>query len=121
MEIMKKILLIILFCLWASVGFAESVNFSWIPNTESDLAGYRIYYGETQGTNYTNVVTYDYLIPESDGRMHGIVSGLIAEHIYYFVCTAFDTSNNESNYSNEVSTTVQNTEPPNTPIDLRIN
>jgi chitodextrinase len=61
-------------------------------------SGYRIYYGTASGTYFQsveqgvdvgNVTTY---------TVPGLSSGT-----YYFAATAYDTSNNESTYSNEIS------------------
>ena len=63
-------------------------------STCTDLAGYKIYYGTASGQYGTpkdvgNITTYD-------------LTGLTAGQTYYIVTTAYDTSNNESSYSNEV-------------------
>jgi hypothetical protein len=63
-----------------------------------DLAGYKVYYGTLSG-NYSssidvgNVMTY-----EIDSLSPGT---------YYFAVTAYDTSGNESDYSNEMSKIIQ--------------
>jgi hypothetical protein len=78
-------------------GGTASVTLTWNANGESDLQGYRVYYG-TSSRNYTtntdvgNVSSYT-------------VSGLSTGATYYFVVTALDSSGNESNFSSEVSAT----------------
>jgi len=73
-----------------------------IQNSESNLAGYRIHYG-TASSSYTvhldvhNVTTYT-------------VTGLTAGQTYYFAASAYNTSGNESGYSNPVSYTVRASE-----------
>lgn len=86
-----------------SVVSAYDVTLSWDPNTEPDLAGYKVYYG-TSSHNYTetidvgNTTTYQ-------------ITGL-SEGTYYFAVTAYDTSGNESDFSDEVSKTfLQNQSP----------
>jgi hypothetical protein len=89
----------------ASNALAAQVTLAWDPNTESDLAGYRIHYGTASGS-YTvhldvhNVTTYT-------------VTGLTAGQTYYFVLSAYDSSGNESGYSNQVgySITASNVPP----------
>ena len=80
-----------------------SVNLSWqAPTTNedltplTDLAGYRVYYGETSGA-YTEVVTIGNYTSASIGS-------LPVGRALYFVVSAFDTSGNESSPSGEVST-----------------
>jgi fibronectin type 3 domain-containing protein len=71
------------------------VNLAWNANTETDLAGYKVYRGTTSGVysttyNVGNVIAYT-------------VTGLAPGNIYYFVVTAYDTGGFESLVSNEVS------------------
>ncbi len=96
------ILLVLVIC--ASQALAYDVTLTWDPPTTNadgtpltDLAGYKVYYGTSSG-NYTtsidvnNVTTY---------TVTGLQPGT-----YYFAVTAYDTSGNESDYSEEVSTTI---------------
>jgi chitodextrinase len=71
---------------------------AWDAVTATSLSGYRVYYGTAPGTYIQaigqgvavgNVTTYT-------------ATGLTRGIRYYFAVTAFDTSNNESTYSNEV-------------------
>lgn len=71
---------------------------SWSINTESDLSGYRAYYGTASG---------GYLQPDGQGVDVGntttyTITGLNQGVRYYFVVTAYDYAGNESVYSDEV-------------------
>lgn len=74
---------------------------SWTINSESDLAGYKIYVGTTPG---------QYTYPGSPiiiGRVSSyIVSGLPASQTYYFAISAFNYSGSESGLSAEVSKSI---------------
>ena len=70
---------------------------TWNANTESDLAGYRVYYG-TSSRNYPNSI--------SVGKVtSATISGLTIGTRYYFALKAVDTSGNLSGYSAEVTKT----------------
>ena len=113
----KFVLSGIILCLMIFFGvntlFAASAVLSWdSPTTNADgtllndLAGYKIYYGTGSG-NYSesidagNVVTYE-------------VDNLSAGATYYLAITAYDTADNESQYSDEISKVVSgsDTAPP---------
>ena len=75
---------------------------TWKPNSETDLAGYKVYRSTIRGKYgpenaiallQKNVTTYQ-------------VTGLQPKTTYYFVVTAFDMAGNESGYSNEVSKSI---------------
>lgn len=72
------------------------VTIGWSANSESDLAGYRVYRGNVSGNTSVevvdvgNVTTYQW-------------NGLAPGQTHYFTVTAYDTSNNESAKSAEVS------------------
>ena len=78
----------------------SSATLTWNANTESDLAGYKIYRATTSGGYGTpitmlqgNVTTF-------------IASGLQLGTTYYFVITAYDSAGNESPLSNEVNKSI---------------
>jgi hypothetical protein len=84
--------------------FAAGATVSWQANTETDLAGYQIYYGTSHNfysviLDVGNVTTYN-------------VTGLTAGTTYYFAVTAVDQSGNESESSTEVAYKVEDTAPP---------
>lgn len=121
---MKKTLLIIILVLsLASLSFAasESVTLGWDANTESDLAGYRLYMSSTPGV-YTLVGKNPSLTPTNPPAnyvksiakpavtMSATVSGVDGQKIY-FVLTAFDSAGNESGVSNEVTYTLSDSPP----------
>ena len=90
-----EIVVCIIIGLIASNAMAAQATLAWDPNTESDLAGYRVHYGTASGsytvhTDVHNVTTYT-------------VTGLTAGQTYYFAATAYDASGNESGYSSPVS------------------
>jgi len=89
------LLVALLISVWAR---AEQVTLAWDANTEPDLAGYKVHYGTASGS-YTTSVDVHKVIPS-------IVTGLTAGQTYYFVVTAYNASNNESGYSNQVSYSV---------------
>ena len=75
-------------------------KFSWLPNQESDLAGYKIHYGTASG-QYDQIV--DCGLPETvDGRVTYTVPN-IPDTLTYFAATAYDSQGHESAYSNEIS------------------
>lgn len=79
---------------------AAQASFDWLPNSETNLAGYKIYYGFSSG-NYTSVI--DIGLPDPvDGRIHGTIYDLTDGETYYFAATAYDDGGNESDYSVEV-------------------
>ena len=97
-------------------GYAMDVTLGWDANTETDLAGYKIYYGAFQGGPYSGTGSPDgaspILVPLSilanpsgpQFTVHGLTEGA-----HYFVVTAYDTEGLESGYSNEVYTQASST------------
>jgi hypothetical protein len=92
------LLLTILFSNLGQQGHCAQVSLTWDPNSESDLAGYKIYSGTQSGTyqnniDVGNVTTY-------------ILNGLTLGQTYYIVATAYNTQGLESGFSNELVYTV---------------
>jgi hypothetical protein len=76
-------------------AWAQQLTLAWDPNTDADLAGYKVHYGTVSG-NYTtsidvhNVTTYT-------------LAGLSTGQTYYFSASAYNASGASSGYSNEVT------------------
>lgn len=82
------------------IGLAErNDSLRWSPNTESDLAGYRVYFGNTSRS---------YLVPGIDVGLRTAFSVAAFSNTEYFqtpvylAVTAYDQAGHESGYSNEV-------------------
>lgn len=94
----------------AGTGQAATVTLGWEPNSESDLAGYKLYYGNSPRTQapYTQAV----VINDKAATTWQIT---LDPGVYYFALTAYDTSGNESGYSAEVSAEISHQSPPGKP------
>ncbi len=81
-----------------SNAYTADVTLAWDPNSEPDLAGYVVYWG-------TSSRSYTFSDDVGDTTTHTI-PGLSLGQTYYITVTAYDTSTNESGYSNEVVHTI---------------
>ncbi|MCB9857260.1 MAG: fibronectin type III domain-containing protein [Phycisphaerales bacterium] len=88
----------------------RSVNLTWNPNTEPDFNSYFIYYSLTAGGPYEEV--------DNDDATSFLVGGLTNGHTYYFVIAAEDAGTLMSPYSNEVSATPVDNQPPAIPQNV---
>ena len=73
--------------------YGIDVNLAWDPNTESNLAGYNVYFG-TASRSYGSPINVG-------NRTTYTVTGLSGT-VFYFAVTAVDTSGVESGFSSEV-------------------
>jgi len=73
----------------------NSVKLSWTANSESDLAGYKIYQGTTAGSYGPSIDVGNTTVYTANNLQAGLT--------YYYATTAYDTSGNESLPSVEVS------------------
>ena len=78
---------------------STSVTLTWKANSETDLAGYKIYQSNTS-MKYTLPI-----VLTRGSQTSFTVTGLMSGTTYYFVVTAFDIAGNESGYSDEASVT----------------
>jgi hypothetical protein len=106
---------------------AADVTLAWDANTESNLAGYQVYYrlgtsgapyggtGLDQGDSPVAVPLSGLSDPQNPRvALTGLVAGT-----YYFTCTAYDDDGNESGYATEISYTVEaDLLPPATPAGI---
>ena len=81
---------------------------SWLPPTTytdgsvlTDLAGYKIYYGTTEG-NYTFVIDVNNI-----GITDYVIDNLTGPNTYYFTMTSYNSSGSESTFSNVIRKTIQ--------------
>lgn len=92
------VLAVLLTILFAEPSGAATVTVAWDPNPEPTVAGYRLYYG-TSSRYYTNSV-------DVSNSTRCTISALVEGVTYYMAVTAYDTSGNQSGYSNEIVYTV---------------
>ncbi len=94
---------ILFFLFVASTAQAGYLDLAWDPNTEPDLAGYRVYYG-LESRDYINFV-------DVGKTTRYTLGNLLEDMTYYISITAYDTVGNESDFSGEVSGTAVSGEP----------
>lgn len=83
--------------LTVSTPTTSSATLTWTPNTDPDLAGYKIYQATASGAYGASLATV------SAGTTTYQATGLAANTTYFFVITAYDSAGNESSFSDEVS------------------
>ncbi|MCD6388074.1 MAG: cadherin-like domain-containing protein [Desulfobulbaceae bacterium] len=75
------------------------MQLAWTPNSEANLAGYKVYYG-TVSRDYTTII--DVGNPEAvDNQIIVTLSGFSPGITYYYAATAYDVDGFESDYSDE--------------------
>jgi hypothetical protein len=97
MRILQSIIVMIVTftALLPTLGFSASLQVTWHANTETDLAGYKVYYGTTSKT-------YGQPIDVGNANSYQI-KNVQAGTYYYVSLTAYDTCWNESAKSGEKS------------------
>ena len=89
------LLLLAILSLLVPAAHAGQVTVAWDANPEPEVAGYKIYYGTTAG-NYTSSL-------DAGNATSILISGLQDGATYFFSAVAYDASNNESGFSNEIT------------------
>jgi hypothetical protein len=89
------VLLLAVLSLLVRAAHAGEVTVAWDSNPEPEVAGYKIYYGTHSGS-YTSSV-------DAGNTTNILLSGLQDGATYFFAAVAYDASNNESGYSNEIT------------------
>ncbi len=79
----------------SQIALAAQIRLAWDPNTESNIEGYKIYYG-TSSKSYIGSVDIGNVTKYT-------LTGLTQGQTYYIAVTAYNNSNSESGYSIEVS------------------
>jgi hypothetical protein len=103
-----RILQVLALLFIASISsYAASVTLAWDPNSESDLAGYRVLYGTSSGV-YAQVL-------DAGNTTTAVVPNLTEGTTYYFVVKAYNTAVIDSTASAEISFTPPSPPSHNTP------
>ena len=114
-KIIKILSMFLLFsCFLATTAFAAlgDVRFSWLPNSETNIAGYKIHYGTNDDGVYPHSVDMNSATTTlKEGRLYGSVDDLVVGTTYYFVCTAYNTSGQSSGFSNRIIVAVESGSP----------
>ena len=102
--------LILMLLAWCTPALGLDVNLQWDANTETDLAGYKVYYKTaTPGPSYNGTGAVEGDSPIDVGNVTQItLHGLDEDVTYFFAVTAYNTSQLESGFSNEASTADDN-------------
>ncbi len=95
------IMLLFILSMLVPVAHAGEVTVAWDQNPEPEVAGYKIYYGSRSGSYTASVI--------AGNITSTVISGLEAGVTYYFAAVAYDSSGNESSFSNEIAYTVPET------------
>jgi hypothetical protein len=74
---------------------SQSVTLTWSPSADTNVAGYKLYYGVSSQT-YTNSI-------EVGNVTNTIITGLADDTTYFFAATTYDSTGAESDFSNEAS------------------
>lgn len=82
---------------FSQYAYATGVRISWQESPESDVAGYKVYYG-TATRDYDNVIDV--------GNVGTVDIGDLETTNYYFAITAYNASGEESDYSEEMQVAI---------------
>ena len=80
----------------------QAISVKWLPNSEPDLAGYKVYYGKTSRSYSANI--------NAGLTTECTISDLQPGYEYFFSVSAYDTAGNESTLSDEVSIFIEGNE-----------
>ena len=98
-------LLLLTFFAWCTPAYSLDITLQWDANTETNLAGYKVYYKtETPGPPYNGTGALEGPSPINVSRnsTQCTLHGLDEDVVYYFAVTAYNTDQLESGFSNEV-------------------
>jgi hypothetical protein len=104
------ILIVIVFCFIKFPLKEGTATLSWVTNTETDFAGYKIYYGTSTRTDkcppggYSNKL--DVAKTTTPLKPSYQIKNLATGKTYYFSVTSYDKFNNESCFSEEMNKTI---------------
>jgi hypothetical protein len=92
--------------LYPSALYGVDKSLGWDRSAESNIAGYKLYYG---------TATHQYSTAVNVGNATSYTVSSLGPGTYYFAVTCYNTSGAESPYSSEVSSSTTTTTPPTPP------
>jgi hypothetical protein len=103
---MKRLFISLMTTILLALGISSTVygggaTFSWTPNTENNLEGYKIHSSKTGSGEYDTTTDVGNP-PNIEGTIYVTIEGYLPGTTYYFVATAYDVDGFESEYSTEV-------------------
>ena len=106
-KILSLLLTVGMLCSTVHLAEADTVTLGWNRNTETDLAGYRLHYGNSPRAQ----ATYSQTVPINN-KYATSRELTLPDGVYYFALTAVDLAGNESGFSNEVMAEISEVTPP---------
>ncbi len=95
----------------AGISYAqttEDIVLTWTPNTEVDLANYKVYQSTTSGTYGAPIATLDVRVLGRQLNTYTVkLPKPVVDTTYFYVITAGDVAGNNSERSNELSKIVK--------------
>jgi len=84
--------------------FCDSISFEWDPNTEQDIAGYRVYRSSMEGgwVSYSTDPNTPNFVEATAHPIVTLTVNNVPPGLWFWTATAFDTAGNESGFSNHV-------------------
>lgn len=107
------IAVMLILLLKAASAFSAGFTFAWDPNSETNIAGYKLHYSTNSGGPYTSVVDAGLVTTFS-------ITNLPYGRTFFFTLTAYDTAGSTSAFSAEISGTTPAAPPPAPPVNFRI-
>jgi hypothetical protein len=107
MRYVVAVLLLLFLCVGVSAEPSKIEGLAWDANTETNLAGYKVYYDvDGSGPPYNGTGLPEGASPIDVGNVteFNFTTIDLKNYSYWFVVTAYSTEGFESDYSNEVTT-----------------
>lgn len=95
-----------LLCATSVSGYARQVSLAWDPNSEPDIAGYKIYYRTETAPTFNGTGAAQGRSPIDVGNITGrTLTELTDSDTWCFAVTAYNATGAESSLSNQICTT----------------
>jgi hypothetical protein len=90
--------MILVFVIVSGMAWAAQITLAWDPNTEPDIAGYKLYIGYSPNLSKDNYSFFKIVVGNQTQTSYTVTDGIT----YYFTLTAYNEKGYESAISNIV-------------------